>query len=70
MNYVEFIDMCVLCGCDYCENLPRVGNKTAFSHIKKYKSIEGMLPKIKDLPEGYEHRYKESRRLCYGIMII
>jgi len=63
MNYVEFIDMCILCGCDYCENLPRVGNKTAFNHIKKYKSIEGMLPKIKDLPEGYEHRYKESRRL-------
>ena len=24
MTYTEFVDMCILCGCDYCENLPRV----------------------------------------------
>ena len=63
MNYTEFIDMCILCGCDYCENLPRVGNKTAFNHIKKFKTIESLLPKIKALPECYEVKYKESRRL-------
>lgn len=63
MNYSEFLDMCILCGCDYCENLPRVGNKTAFNHIKKMKTIEGVLPKIKVVPEDYEFKYKESRRL-------
>ena len=63
MNHTEFIDMCILCGCDYCENLPRIGNKTAFNHIKKFKTIESLLPKIKALPECYEVKYKESRRL-------
>jgi flap endonuclease-1 len=63
MSYTEFIDMCILCGCDYCSNLPRVGNKTAFNHIKKFKTIEALLPKIKQLPEDYETKYKESRRL-------
>jgi len=63
MSYIEFIDMCILCGCDYCSNLPRVGNKTAFNHIKKFKTIEAILPKIKQLPENYETKYKESRRL-------
>jgi flap endonuclease-1 len=63
MSYIEFIDMCILCGCDYCGNLPRIGNKTAFNHIKKYKNIEGVLPKVKELPEDYVNKYKESRRL-------
>jgi flap endonuclease-1 len=63
MNYTEFIDMCILCGCDYCESLPRIGNKTAFNHIKKYKSIEALLPKLKVKPNDYECKYKESRRL-------
>ena len=63
MSYTEFIDMCILCGCDYCTNIPRVGNKTAFNHIKKFKTIEALLPKIKQLPEDYETKYKESRRL-------
>jgi len=63
MSYSEFVDMCILCGCDYCASLPRVGNKTAFNHIKKLKNIESVLPKIKDVPEGYEGKYKDSRRL-------
>ena len=63
MTYTEFVDMCILCGCDYCENLPRIGNKTAFNHIKKLKTIEALLPKVKNLPDNYECNYKESRRL-------
>ena len=63
MSYTEFVDMCILCGCDYCGSLPRVGNKTAFNHIKKFKNIEAMLPKVKELPDDYETKYKESRKL-------
>lgn len=63
MTYTEFIDMCILCGCDYCANIPRIGNKTAYNHIKKYKNIESILQTLKQLPEDYETKYKESRRL-------
>jgi flap endonuclease-1 len=63
MSYTEFVDMCILCGCDYCGNLPRIGNKTAFNHIQKLSSIEHVLPTIKQIPENYETNYKESRRL-------
>ena len=31
--------------------------------ILKFKTIEALLPKIKQLPEDYETKYKESRRL-------
>ena len=63
MTYEEFIDMCILCGCDYCSNIPRVGNKGAFNYIKKHNCIESVLPLVKNIPEDYETKYKESRRL-------
>ena len=45
---MQFPDMCILCGCDYCGSLPYyIGNKTAFNHIKKFKGIKAMLPKVK-----------------------
>ena len=63
MTYEEFIDMCILCGCDYCSNIPRIGNKGAYNYITKHRTIENILPHIKNVPENYETKYKESRRL-------
>ena len=63
ITYDEFVDLCILCGCDYCENIPRVGNKTAYTLIKKYRSIESILPAVKNIPDDYETKYKESRDL-------
>ena len=66
MNYIQFLDMCILCGCDYCNNIPRIGNKTAFNLIQKHRSIESILSNvsnIKNVPEDYEKKYKESRQL-------
>ena len=63
ITYDEFVDLCILCGCDYCENIPRVGNKTAYTLIKKHRSIESILPAVKNIPDDYETKYKESRDL-------
>jgi len=63
MTYEQFIDMCILCGCDYCPNIPRIGNKTAFNLIHKHGSIEHSLPHIKNVPDDYEEKYKASRSL-------
>ena len=63
LTYDEFLDLCILCGCDYCENIPRVGNKTAYTLIKKHRSIESILPAVKNIPDDYETKYKESRDL-------
>ena len=63
MNYKQFVDMCILCGCDYCESLPRVGNKTAYNLIKKHGSIEAVLPHLKTVTDDYETKYKQARHL-------
>ena len=63
MTYEQFVDMCILCGCDYCPNIPRIGNKTAFKLITNHKNIDTILPLTKNVPTDYDTTYKESRTL-------
>jgi|TARA_B110000259_G_C14025499_1_gene404540 5'-3' exonuclease len=35
-----FLDLCIMCGTDYNDNIPRIGSKTAYKHIKKFSNIE------------------------------
>lgn len=43
MSYTEFVDFCILSGCDYCPFVPSVGPLTSFALIKKYKTIENVI---------------------------
>lgn len=45
MNFTkeQFIDLCILLGCDYCESIRGIGPKTAVTLIEKHKSIEEIL---------------------------
>lgn len=36
----EFIDFCIMCGCDYNTNIPRVGGVTAYKYMQLHSSIE------------------------------
>lgn len=51
----EFIDLCILMGCDYCESIKGIGGKKGLDLIKKHKTIEQIveaLPKKDGVPEG------------------
>ena len=39
----QFQDLCILCGCDYLDSLPKIGPMTAYSLIIKYNSIKNIL---------------------------
>ena len=39
----EFIDFCILCGCDYCDTIRGIGPKKALAAIKEHKSIEKFI---------------------------
>lgn len=38
----QFLDLCIMCGCDYNTNIPKVGCETSYKYIKEYKTIEGI----------------------------
>jgi flap endonuclease-1 len=42
----QFIDMCILIGCDYCSKIKGIGPKRALEFIKKYGTIEKVLANI------------------------
>ncbi len=41
-TYDQFIDLCILCGCDYCDSIKGIGPKTALKLLRKYNSIENI----------------------------
>ena len=48
MNMDEFIDLCIMCGCDYTHNIGGIGPVKAFNLIKEETTIENVLQKVKD----------------------
>jgi len=65
MNMKEFIDMCILCGCDYCPTIPKVGTTRSFNYIQNYKTIEALIEskKCNNIPEEFIQKYANSRKL-------
>lgn len=46
ITYDQFVDLCILLGCDYCDTIRGVGPKTALKLIKEHGSIEAILQHI------------------------
>lgn len=43
MTHEQFVDMCILLGCDYCDPIKGIGPKRAHELISKYKTIEAAI---------------------------
>ena len=63
MSHDEFIDMCILCGCDYCPTIPKVGPVRAKKIIQKYKTIENYLEQEKIDHDEFKSKYEAARGL-------
>ena len=53
VNYNEFIDICILCGCDYTTKINGMGPLNAHKVIKKYKTIEVFKEACENKKEKY-----------------
>lgn len=54
MTKRQFVDFCIMSGCDYNERIRNIGSKKSFNFIKEFKSIEN-IPQIKDKLEILDH---------------
>lgn len=61
----QFIDLCILLGCDYCESIKGIGPVKAIQLIREHKTIDQAITKLDSkkypLPEGW--LFKEAREL-------
>merc|ERR1719471_337925 len=65
MKQEEFIDLCILLGCDYVDKIKGIGPKKAIELVKKHKNIETILSNIDKTkyPPPENWLYTEARRL-------
>lgn len=63
----QFVDLCILLGCDYCDSIKGIGPKTALKLIREHKNIETILknidrgPKSKfTVPDAWEPNKKKA----------
>ena len=67
ITYDQWIDFCILCGCDYQGRIPGVGSKGAYKYIKTYGDIENVIQNVcgegkkHTLPENYD--FENARKL-------
>ncbi|KAK4336946.1 hypothetical protein RND71_043518 [Anisodus tanguticus] len=54
ITYDQFVDLCILMGCDYCESIKGIGGKKGLELIRKYGSIEGILKEKFNITEYAE----------------
>lgn len=76
----QFIDMCIMFGCDYTNTLQGIGPKTAYKFIKQYGDIEGIIKMISEevekgskkykLPENNEFDYVGARKMFKSPLVI
>jgi flap endonuclease-1 len=64
ITYEQFIELCILFGCDYCPNLSDVKHDKMFQTYIKYKNIEETLEDLKKedyiIPEKFD--YQEAKK--------
>lgn len=70
LKYEQFVDLCILCGCDYTEKIEGIGPSTAYKLIKEFKNIEGVLAHVEKinsdrLSNNQQCKYTVPRNFLY-----
>lgn len=65
LNKDEFIDLCIMLGCDYTDSIKGVGPKRAIELIKTHRSLEKIIENLdtKKFPIPEDWNYKQARIL-------
>lgn len=64
LTHEKFLDFCILCGCDYCPIVPKIGNVTAMKLVKNHENIEDIIKennKKYKFPENYLSMFNNAK---------
>ncbi|XP_048020445.1 probable flap endonuclease 1 homolog [Megalobrama amblycephala] len=67
LTYKQFVDLCILLGCDYCDKIGGLGPSRALKLIKQHHTIEGVMEHVnrKTHPIPQNWQYKDARKLFF-----
>ena len=58
MTMDEFIDLCIMCGCDYTHSIGGIGPIKAFKLMEDNRNIEAVLEKVIESNEDPKKKQK------------
>jgi flap endonuclease-1 len=61
LNYDQFVDLCILCGCDYTPTVDGIGPITAYKLIKAHDNLESVLIHLE------KENLREDKKKKFGI---
>jgi flap endonuclease-1 len=77
LTYEQFVDLCILFGCDYCPTIKGIGQIKAYDLIKEHKNIENILKYLKkekvkgiEVNDEFKALYKEVRQYFINPKVI
>lgn len=61
LTYEQFVDLCIMCGCDYCNTIKGIGPKNALKLIREHKNIETIIEHLNkgkkyDIPADWKEQ--------------
>ncbi len=56
ITFESFVDLCILCGCDYTGTIPKVGPVSALKLIKRHSVIENIIQVLPNVPDSLEYQ--------------
>ena len=68
ITYNQFVELCILCGCDYCSSIPKIGSITAYKLIKAYDNIDKIIEYNNknnkyNIPDDYLEKFNVAKTL-------
>ena len=70
----QFIDLCILCGCDYCDSIKGIGPTTALKLVREHGSLEKVVSFLTSSDNKYvipdNFPYKESKQFFLAPEVI
>ncbi|XP_041848764.1 probable flap endonuclease 1 homolog [Melanotaenia boesemani] len=65
ISHEEFVDLCILLGCDYCDKIHGLGPRRALTLIRTHRTIEEVVLHInrQTHPVPNSWKYKEARKV-------
>ncbi|KAL0966839.1 hypothetical protein UPYG_G00300770 [Umbra pygmaea] len=72
VTHKEFVDLCILLGCDYCDKIAGFGPKRALTLIQRHRTIENIVLNInrKTHPVPLSWQYQDARKLFLNAPLI
>ncbi|TFY82294.1 hypothetical protein EWM64_g1714 [Hericium alpestre] len=69
MDMSQFIDLCILLGCDYLEPIKGVGPKSALKLIREYESLGPVVEHLREKQSAKEEAAEEGKKKKGGVQV-